>query len=129
MIQFLVLLKKKKKKKKKKKEKKRYIYIFLLGGILALNVLHFNTGERRRLSEKLHSLILFNLLINDIYNRCDKYGIFIGDKHCCGDLFEDEIVLYAQTRTQLKKLVKFENKWSRNNEIQFSINKCTSLVV
>jgi len=33
------------------------------------------------------SSILFNLFINDISNKCDKYGISIGDKLCCGGLF------------------------------------------
>jgi len=31
----------------------RYIYIFLLGGISALDELQFNTGDRGRLSEQL----------------------------------------------------------------------------
>jgi hypothetical protein len=39
------------------------------------------------------------------------------------------IVLYAPTRSQLKKLIKFESKWARNNEMQFGINKCANLVV
>ena len=33
------------------------------------------------------SPILFNLFINDIFNNCNKYGISIGDKRCCGGLF------------------------------------------
>ena len=41
----------------------------------------------------------------------------------------NEIVLYTPTRSQLKKLLKFASKWVRNNEIQFGINKCASLVV
>ena len=53
----------------------------------------------------------------------------IGDKRCCGGLFADDIVLCAPTRSQLKKLLKFANKWDRNNEMQFGINKCPSLVV
>jgi len=75
------------------------------------------------------SPILFNLFINDIFNNCNKYGIPIGDKRCCGGLFVDDIVLCAPTRSQLKKLLKFASKWARNNEMQFGINKCASLVV
>ena len=41
------------------------------------------------------SPILFNLFINDILNNCDKYGVSIGNKKCCGDLFVDDIVLIA----------------------------------
>jgi hypothetical protein len=43
--------------------------------------------------------------------------------------FADDIVLCAPTRSQLKKLLKFASQWARNNEMQFGINKCTSLVV
>jgi hypothetical protein len=57
-----------------------------------------------------------------------NYGISIGDKICCGGLFVDVIVLYAPTRSQLKKLLKLIIRWVRNNEIQFGINKCASLV-
>jgi antitoxin component of MazEF toxin-antitoxin module len=41
----------------------------------------------------------------------------------------NEIVLYTPTRSQLKKLLKLTSKRTRNNEIQFGINKCTNLVV
>jgi len=44
------------------------------------------------------SPILFNLFINDIFNNCNKYGISIGEKRCCGGLFADDIVLCAPTR-------------------------------
>jgi len=40
--------------------------------------------------------ILFNLFINDVFNNCNKYGISIGDKCCCGGLFADDI---APTRS------------------------------
>jgi len=51
-------------------------------------------------------------------NNCDKYGTSIGDKRCCGcgGLFADDIVLCAPTRSQLKKLLKFASRWTRNNE-------------
>jgi hypothetical protein len=38
-------------------------------------------------------------------------------------------VLCAPTRSQLKKLLKFASKWARNDEMQFGINKCSSLLV
>ncbi|KAG4084980.1 hypothetical protein H8356DRAFT_1344911 [Neocallimastix lanati (nom. inval.)] len=41
------------------------------------------------------------------------------DKCCCGGLFEDDIVLCAPTRSQIKKLLKLTNKWTRNNEMKF----------
>ena len=56
-------------------------------------------------------------------------AIFIGEKRCCGGLFADDIVLCAPTRSQLKKLLKFASKWARNNEMQFGIKKCVSLIV
>ena len=34
-----------------------------------------------------------------------------------------------QQDPNLRKLLKFASKWARNNEIQFGINKCASLVV
>jgi len=64
-----------------------------------------------------------------IVNNCDKYGISVGDKRCCEGLFAGDIVLCAPTRSKLKKLLKFASKWARNNEMQFGINKCASLVV
>jgi len=32
------------------------------------------------------SSILFNLFINDTFNKCNEYGISNGDKRGCGDL-------------------------------------------
>jgi len=72
---------------------------------------------------------ILNLFINDTFSKCDKYGISIGDKRCCRGLFADDIMLCAQTRSKLKKLLELASKWTRNNEIQFGINKCASLVV
>ena len=73
---------------------------------------------------------LFNLFINDIFNNCDKYGISIGDKRCCGGFFLQMTLCYVhQQDSQLKKLLKFSSKWAINNEMQFGINKCAGLVV
>ena len=35
------------------------------------------------------SSILFNLFINDILNKCDKYVIAIDDKRYCGGLITE----------------------------------------
>ena len=39
------------------------------------------------------SSILFNLFINDILNDCEKYGVNIGRKKCCGGLFADDVLI------------------------------------
>jgi len=57
------------------------------------------------------------LLINEHFYKCDKYGITIDDKSCCGGLFANKIVLCAPTKSQLKKLLRFSSRWSRNYEI------------
>ena len=44
-------------------------------------------------------------------------------------LSTDDIMLGAPTRSQLKKMLKFASEWARNDEMQFDINKCSSLVV
>jgi len=41
------------------------------------------------------SPILFNLFINDIRNECEKYGVNIVRKKCCGGLFAYDVVLIA----------------------------------
>ena len=73
------------------------------------------------------------MLINDIFNRCDKYGFIIGDKRCCRDLFTYGVVLCASTRSQLKKLLKFSQPEDGLKIIEKSIwyqyNKWASFVV
>ena len=51
------------------------------------------------------STILFNLFINDILNKCEKYGVIIGHKRCCGGLFANDIVLIAPSRKNLQKML------------------------
>ena len=51
------------------------------------------------------SRILFNLFINDILNDCEKYGVNIGRKKCCGGPFADEVVLIAPSAKNLEKLL------------------------
>ena len=52
------------------------------------------------------SPILLNLFINDILNDCEKYGVSIGRKKCCGGLFADDVVLIAPSVKNLEKLLK-----------------------
>jgi len=52
------------------------------------------------------SPILFNLFINDILNDCEKYGVNIGRKKCCGELFADDVVLIAPSAKKLRKIIK-----------------------
>jgi len=52
------------------------------------------------------SPILFNLFINNILDGCDKYGVSIGDKLCCGGLFADDIALIAPTAKKLQLLLR-----------------------
>ena len=47
------------------------------------------------------SPILFNLFINIIFKCCDKYGINISGKRCCGGLFADDVVLRARSEVNL----------------------------
>jgi len=50
--------------------------------------------------------ILFNLFVNDILNNCEKYGVSIGRKKCCGGLFADDVVFIAPSAKNLEKLLK-----------------------
>jgi hypothetical protein len=43
--------------------------------------------------------------------------------------FQMTLCYVLQQRSQLKKLLKLASKWARNNEMQFGINKCASLLV
>jgi len=54
----------------------------------------------------LLSPILFNLFINVILNNCDKYGVSIGNKKCCGGLFADDIVLIESSERKMKALLR-----------------------
>jgi hypothetical protein len=69
------------------------------------------------------SPILFNLFINDILNNCDKYGVSIGNKKCCGGLFADDIVLIAPSERKMKALLRYVFCWANKNEMSVGINK------
>jgi len=75
------------------------------------------------------SPILFNLFINDILNNCDKYGVSIGNKKCCGGLFADDIVLIAPSERKMKALLRYVFCWANKNEMSFGINKCATMVI
>ena len=58
------------------------------------------------------SPILFNLFINDVLDNCDKYGVSIGGKKCCGGLFADDIVLVAPSERNMKNLLRHVFRWA-----------------
>ena len=69
------------------------------------------------------SPFLFNLFINDILNKCEKYGVSIGPKRCCGGLFADDIILIAPSQKNLQKMLSLVFQWANVNEMSFGINK------
>ena len=69
------------------------------------------------------SPILFNLFINDILNDCEKYGVNIGRKKCCGELFADDVVLIAPSAKNLEKLLKKLSRPMYSNSISSSVLK------
>jgi len=75
------------------------------------------------------SPILFNLFINDILNKCKKYGVNIWQERCCGELFADDIVLIAPNRKNLQKMLSLVFQWANINKISFGIYKCAIIVV
>ena len=75
------------------------------------------------------SPILLNLIINDILNNCEKYGVSIGRKKCCGGLFADDTVLIAPNAKNLEKLLKKVHKWANLNAMTFGIEKCATMVI
>lgn len=75
------------------------------------------------------SPILFILFINDILDGCDKYGVSIGDKLCCGGLFADDIVLIAPRAKKLQLLLRRVLHWVNINEMTFGIAKCATMVI
>ncbi len=75
------------------------------------------------------SPILFNLFINDVLNNCEKFGVNIGNKKCCGGLFADDIVLIAPSEKNLQKLLNRVFRWANKNEMTFGINKCATMVI
>jgi len=48
--------------------------------------------------------ILFNLFINDIFNKYEKYNVSIRHIRCYVGLFADDIVLTAPCRKNLQKM-------------------------
>ena len=36
---------------------------------------------------------------------CEKYGVNVGRKKCCGGLFADDVILIAPSEKNLKKLL------------------------
>ena len=56
------------------------------------------------------SPILFNLFINDIIHDFSELGIPLGESKCFVRLFAEYIVLCAQSKTKLKKILKKVNE-------------------
>ena len=77
----------------------------------------------------LLSPILFNLFINVILNNCDKYGVSIGNKKCCGGIFADGIVLIASSERKMKALLRYVFCWANKNKISFGINKRATMAI
>jgi len=75
------------------------------------------------------SPILFNLFINDILDSCDKSGVSIGNKRCCGVLFANGIVLIAPSAKKLQRLFNYVLHWANINEMTFGISKCATMVI
>jgi len=75
------------------------------------------------------SPILFNIFINDILDKCRRYGVIVERKKCCGGLFADDIVLIAPGKKSLRKSLNKVHEWAIKNEMTFGINKCATLVV
>ena len=75
------------------------------------------------------SPILFNIFINDILNNCDKYGVNITGRRCCGGLFADDVVLIAPSKPSLRILLNKVHEWGIRNEMTFGINKCATMVI
>jgi len=67
--------------------------------------------------------------INDILNDCEKYGVNVGRKKCCGGLFADVGVLIYPSAKNLEKLLKKVHKLANLNEITFGIKKCATMVI
>jgi len=61
------------------------------------------------------SPILFNLFINDILSKCEKYDVSVGYKRCCGGLFTDDIVFIAFSRKKLQKILSLVFQWFNIN--------------
>ena len=49
---------------------------------------------------------------------CEKYGVNIGRKKCCGGLFADDVVLIAPSAKNLEKLLKKVHRWANLNEMK-----------
>ena len=71
----------------------------------------------------------YSTSINDIFNRCDNFGVPLDDFRCCGGLFADDIVLCSPSRRKLNNLLKRVNNWAKNNKMEFGINKCATMVI
>ena len=58
-----------------------------------------------------------------------ELGIPLGESRCCSELFTDDIVLCAPSRTKLKKMLKKVIEWAKFNMMNFGINKSATIVI
>ena len=75
------------------------------------------------------SPILFNIFINDVLDKCRRFGVIVEGKKCCGGLFADDIVLIAPGKPSLRSILNKVHNWALKNEMTFGINKCATMVV
>jgi len=68
------------------------------------------------------SLIIFNIFINIIFDKCKRYGVINERKKCWGSLFADDIVMLAPVKSSLKNLLHKAHDWGFKNDIIFGIN-------
>jgi len=76
----------------------------IISNLIVLEVYSLPCLKKKKKKKK--SPILFNLFVNDILNNCEKYGVSIGRKKCCGGLFADDVVFIAPSAKNLEKLLK-----------------------
>ena len=71
--------------------------------------------------------ILFNVFINDLL--CELHNSDIGITLKCGKIvsgiaYADDLALFGKSPKELQKLISICEKWSRNNGLYFSPQKC-----
>ena len=75
------------------------------------------------------SPVLFNIFINDIFDKARRHGIRCpGVGHSVqnipGLLFADDLVGMAPTRKKLQKLMKCIDRWAQRNGMTIGVSKC-----
>jgi len=71
----------------------------------------------------LLSPILFNIFIDNLLDKCRRFGVVVEGKKCCGYLFADDIVLIAPGIKSLRSILNNVHDWAKKNKMTFGINK------